>query len=174
MMNKYRMLPKISVLMLLVLIAFCGCVPDHNKKTEQLNKILDNFLVRLDHSNCDNCKLDVYYLNPDVHTRAPLSKEDLLEVGSRKTFDGTMLSKHMELLNQLNSNNISLAKSNLPRNIRVMFVFELEGQVALEIAIGFSTNGIYVNEFEVERNDVFYRLMEVFLGEAIATGYRTR
>lgn len=173
---EYSVLVKMVAIVLLLSFCLNGCVIQQNEPSE-LDKNLRFFSEHIKHGDFNNLKLTIYYIDPEVLTRAPLSVTDLMrfnELQRKKTFNGLSLLPYVDLLGQLNVDNIQIAKSHSNLDARLYFVFEEEDQKILDITIGFSTDGIYISGIEVKRNDIFYNIIETFLGNEIATAYWTK
>mgnify|MGYP003520259334 CR=1 FL=1 len=116
----------------------------------------------------EDIRLTIYYLNPDILTRIPLSKDDLA------TFPGVVkinvnseeLASHWSLLKELNPSILHLVEKETHMNARLYYVFEVgDSNKILEVVISNIHGSVYVNGIEVEDNPIFYELIVHFLTE---------
>lgn len=156
------------VLALLALTILSGCQADDR----QLQQECEDFSQILEHETLDGLCLKIYYLDPSVLTRAPLTVDDLIDSRSVHMIvvDSEQLKEHIELLNQMTVDNLVPVKHTshyaTRLNARLCYIFETDnnGKV-LEVAVGGLNNSVFVNGIEVEYNDIFRDIIEPFVTE---------
>ena len=161
--SKFTFVLVFVALLLFVVSSLTVCKSEARELKEQLNA----FQEILESEDWDHLRLKVYYIDPSILTRAPLSVEALKKEGIRKLveIDGANLKEHKYLLDQLNPANIYSIESDAYLNARICLTFEYNNQIILEIVLGFPYNGTYVNNIKVAPNQLFYRIMKTFLSE---------
>ena len=149
----------ISYLVLLAII-LTGCSKDMRpaKELEKYTKIIED-------ENFDKLSLTIYYINPTILTRAPLSVDQLIKYNNvnKIVISGSELKEHIDLLKQINKDVIIQVKKNTRLNARLYYVFETEEGKVLDVAMWGDDNSVFVNGFEVKWNDVFLDIIKPFL-----------
>ena len=147
---------------------------------------LGDFPKLIELEKFDNLSLTIYYMNPFILTRAPLSVNDLVygitavnESPREKNdanglyeqkivINGSQLKEHVDLLSRIGSVNLMPIEEKSYLNARIYYVFETEedGKL-LDVVLwgGYDDNSIYVNGIEVEGNNIFYDIIIPFLPE---------
>jgi len=109
--------------------------------------------------------LKIYYMDPEILTRAPMSGEDL-KSESLISVDTQTLLGHTELLQRLDESVLKREKVLRCSNARLYYVFETgDGEPVLEIVMDYPTGGIYVNGMAVEYDPVFLEVLAPFATE---------
>ena len=148
-----------------VISLFAGC-----KRINGVDmKLHDSFITllnALEQEAPDGLCLKIYYLDPSILTRAPLTTEDLINFPGVKEIivDCQHLKEHVDLLNQMKADNLVPVKNSSNLNARLCYIFETnsDGKI-LEIAAGGAKNSVFVNGIEVEYNDLFRNVIIPFL-----------
>ena len=116
----------------------------------------------------DDIRLTIYYLDPNILTRIPLSKDDLVTfpgVGII-TVNSEELASCWELLKELNPSILHPVQEESYINARLYYVFEVgDSDKILEVVINNIHGNAFVNGIEVEDNPIFYELIVPYLTE---------
>lgn len=113
-------------------------------------------------------RLTIYFLDPSILTRAPLSTDGLVTFPGVKTIivDSKELEGHMALLRELDASILQPVEELSYINARLYYVFEIgDSEKILEVVINEIHGSVFVNGIEVEDNPVFYELILPFLTE---------
>ncbi|HHV99507.1 MAG TPA: hypothetical protein GXX36_08020 [Clostridiaceae bacterium] len=164
MITKKNIVLGILMLILLATTIFASC----GGKCMRPEKILSNFSKLIENGKLDNLSLTIYYIDPLVLTRAPLSVDDLINFSSvRKiVIDDIDVEKHIDLLKQITNTNLKPVKNKSRIDARLYYFFETEKQgKILDVAMWGDDASIFVNGIEVEENDIFYTVVKPFLSE---------
>ena len=164
----------ISILLVLTLLLTCfliGCKDSSSQKEGQasvtsLEASMDEYLKTVDGMLPDDLRLTIYYLDPTILTRAPLSKEDLQSYPGvvKITVDAEELASHWELLKELKPDILQPVQEESHINARLYYFFEVgDSEKILEVIISNIYGSVFVNGFNVENNPVFYDLILPFL-----------
>lgn len=148
-----------------VINVFTGC-ERINKADMKLHNSLKTFSNTLEQESLDGLCLKIYYIDPSILTRAPLTVDNLINFpGVREIIvDSQHLEEHVDLLNQLKADNLVQVTHSSNLNARLCYTFETnrDGKI-LEIAFGGVNNSVFVNGIEVEYNDLFCNVIIPFL-----------
>ena len=164
----------ISILLVLALLLTCsliGCKDLSSLKEKQtpvtsLEESMSEYLKTVEEKLPDDLRLTIYYLDPTVLTRAPLSKEDLQSYPGvvKITVEAEELASHRELMKKLDPNILQPVQEESHINARLYYFFEVgDSEKILEVIISNIYGSVCVNDFEVENNPVFYDLILPFL-----------
>ena len=159
------------VLALLLTATLIGCHSSSSQKEKQtlvtsLEESMGDYLKTVQNKLPDDLRLTIYYLDPTVLTRAPLSKEDLQSYPGvvKITVEAEELASHRELMKKLDPNILQLVQEESHINARLYYFFEVgDSEKILEVIISNIYGSVCVNDFEVENNPVFYDLILPFL-----------
>lgn len=112
--------------------------------------------------------LTIYYLDPNLFTRIPLSKDALTTYPGVEiiTVKSEELASHWELLKELNPSILHPVEEKSNINARLYYVFEVgDSDKILEVVISNIHGSAFVNGIEVKDNPIFYELIVHFLTE---------
>lgn len=164
----------ISILLVLAILLTCsliGCKDLSSMKEKQtpvtsLEESMSKYLKTVEEKLPDDFRLTIYYLDPTVLTRVPLSKEDLQSFPGvvKITVEADELASHWELLKELNPDILQPVQEESYINARLYYFFEVgDSEKILEVIISNIYGSLFVNGFNVENNPVFYDLILPFL-----------
>lgn len=157
------------MLTLLIIAVLAGCKWNNmDNNTTQLNKSFRDFSQAIEQEMSNGLHLNIYYIDPSILTRYPLSVDELIHSSLVQTIviDSVHLKENIELLKQLNADGLIPAKSKSKLNARLCYIFETDNnEKILEVAIGGDNNSIFVNGVEVERDYRFRNVIEPFVSE---------
>lgn len=168
--SKLRIFPVLIVIALLVLSG-CGA------KSTPLQAALADYAAALEADGLDGLRLSVYYIDPSILTRSPLTEEKLLTFESVQKFevDRAQLLQHIELLKTINAEEMTPVSNSSVLDARLCCVFESDraGQV-LRLTLGGKDNSIFVNGVEAENRGLLRDLLAAFAPEEamdVLSGY---
>ena len=152
------------LLLLTTTIFLTGCGGD---STQQKDAVQD-YLKTIENKGIYNLKLTIFYIDPQILTRAPLTVNDLInfEGVTKIIIDGNELEKHTDLLRQLDADKLNPIKKKSSVDARIYYVFETsEGNKVLDVTMwGHNAKcSVFVNGLEVNYNDVFIDIIMPFL-----------
>jgi len=152
----------IPILLLSTLLTSCG---GNDMKSE---KAIPDFSTFIENENLDDVSLKIYYINPFILTRAPLSIDGLIghSAVQKIIIDGNSLKDHIDFFSQINADVLTPVKKKSHLNARLCYVLETEkdGKI-LEVAMNGNDNSIFVNGLEIKDSVIFYDVIEPFLTE---------
>lgn len=157
----------LTILLMLVLISgiiLSGC--DVNVKRQE--SVLKDYLEKIDKGTFEGLTLTIYYLDPMILTRTPLSIEGLIDfdIAQKFTVNSSELKEHIDVLKKLQDDELKPVKKASQIDARVYYVFENDtGDIILDVAMWGEDYSIFVNGLEVEWNDIFFDLISPFLPE---------
>ena len=111
--------------------------------------------------------LTIYYIDPTILTRYPLSVNDLVSWDGVRIIDVSydQLANHSDSLKKLDASILRPSKVEDYLNARLYYVFETDHGQLLDVAISHIGGHVYVNGIEVENNPVFYDIIVPFMSE---------
>lgn len=154
----------VVVLIALLATRLTGC----SNSSAQLGDALADYSQMVEGDLPEDLRLTIYYLNPSILTRAPLSTEDLVNFPEVKKIciDSGELAPHLSLLQKMDSSILQPVKEESNINARLYYVFEVgDSCKILEVAISDIHGSAFVNGIKVEDNPVFYELITPYLSE---------
>ena len=116
----------------------------------------------------EDVHLKIYYIDPHILTRIPLSVEKLMVFPGMKaiTIESEELAKHSTLLRKLDASIISAVNEESYIDARLYYAFETgNGNKFLEVIVNEINGPVFVNGYEVENNPIFYEIIVPFLSE---------
>ena len=127
---------------------------------------VNNFSRLLETGSFENLTLTIYYINPLIITRIPISADSLIhmEEANKIVVHGNMLSEHINLLKKLNVDILIPVEQESILNARLVYTFEWNDDNMLIVAMGIN-DSVFVNGFEVQFNAVFADIIKPFLTE---------
>lgn len=124
-----------------------------------------------------NLLLTIYYMDPTISTRMPLSAEDLMGFPETRKIvvEFGELAANFEPFKELKFSILQPAKATSYINARMYYVLEADdfGKL-LEVTISQIRGNIFVNGMEIEHNQVFYDLIDPFLTDEARIMYGIR
>lgn len=148
-----------------------------DENNDALSTGLETFDQVINSRELNDLTLTVYYLDPNMCTRAPYTISDLRDRMAKEpepgwehlytpviTVDSATLMKHIDLLQQIAAEGFTPVENEDWLDARFCYVFATEehGEI-LEIVFGFPYNSNYVNKIQVEDTDIFYDIAKTFL-----------
>ena len=159
----------IRMLCLLCLFLFVFNLTGCSNSSDQLRDALAAYSNMIDQGIPDDLLLTIYYMDPFICTRIPLSANDLMQnsMTQKIVVHSEALKNNSSALKKLDWSLLSPVKAEYPMDARIHYVIEKEnGEKLLEVTISrFKDIAILVNHIEVEENPVFYELIYPFLPE---------
>jgi len=157
----------------LLSIIFIICTLNNCEGTNILSRrAVENYIKIIDNNNFENITLTIYYINPYILTRAPLTAEQLINFNkvNKIIISYNVLREHIDLIKQINVDVIVPVRQKSYLDARLCYVFETDRNgIILNIAMGGTNNSVFINGFEVEDNEVFYNVIRPFLTEEALT-----
>lgn len=151
-----------AILFELLTFACCGV------KNARLQVVLTDYAAVLESNGLDGLRLSVYYIDPSILTRFPLTEERLLSFESVQRFDvdNAQLLQNIELLKTINAEEMTPVSNTSVLDARLCCIFESDraGQV-LRLTLGGKDNSIFVNGVEVESFELLRDLLMAFASE---------
>ena len=136
------------------------------QKDAQLQNLLHDYTEIICGKLPEDICLTIYYLDSNIYTRIPLSKEDLM------TFPGVKvikvgyekLASHQESFKKIDSTILTLAPENSYMNARLYYFIETcdSGKV-LEVVWSSFDNCVFVNGVAVKNDPIFRTVVTPFL-----------
>lgn len=159
------------VLTLLAIAVLVGCKANNaDNNINHLNEAFKDYSQAIEQEMPNGFHLSIYYIDPSILTRSPLSVDELVHSSLVQTIiiDSEHLKENIELLKQLNADGLIPAKSKSKLNARLCYIFETDNnEKLLEVAVGGDNNSIFVNGVEVEHDDLFRNVIEPFVSEDV-------
>ena len=128
-------------------------------KNARLQVVLTDYAAVLESNGLDGLRLSVYYIDPSILTRFPLTEERLLSFESVQRFDvdNAQLLQNIELLKTINAEEMTPVSNTSVLDARLCCIFESDraGQI-LRLTLGGKDNSIFVNEVEVENCELLH------------------
>jgi len=155
--------PILIVLAVTILVS-CG------GKDMSPEKALNSFSKLLEKENLDDLRLTIYYIDPSILTRAPLSVDGLINNShvNKVVVNSSNLKEHIDLLNQFNLDLLQPVENNTRIDARFYYMFETKkNRKIFDVGMWGGDNSIFVNGIEVQENDIFYDVVIPFLPEEI-------
>lgn len=147
------------ILFMLIISTACGI------KDMRSEKLLNNYSKLIEKNDLT---LTIYYINPFILTRYPLSVDNLINFEGVKKIvvSGSSLEEHMDLFGQINKDDLVPVKNKSRLDARFYYIIETvsEGKI-LDVCMWGNDNSIFVNGLEVKWNDIFYNVVIPFLPE---------
>lgn len=140
----------------------------HNKRDMQVEDALSSYLEAFEDGVSNDISLTIYYIDPTILTRAPVSVEGLLTFSDVRKIhiSHNDLVAHYELLTRLNASNLQPVTERTGINARLYYVFETEkSDKILEVVINGVHGSAFINGIEVEGNAIFFELIAPFVDE---------
>ena len=152
----------ILILLAVTILASCGGNDMQSKKAS------DYFSKLTEKENLDNLSLTIYYINPSILTRAPLSVDNLINHNAvhRIVVPGIELTENSDLFKNIGNVDFIPVKKKSRINARLYYIFEAgeDGKI-VDVAMWGDDSSVFVNGVEVKDNDVFYDVIRPFLTE---------
>jgi len=129
---------------------------------------LNDFSKVIEKGKLDDLSLTIYYMNPFIQTRFPLSVDHLINRSSVQTFViyGNELEEQIDLINQIGNTTLKSIKKETYLDARIYYVFSTEEEgTILDVAMWRGDSNIVVNGIAVEEEKIFYDVVMPFLPE---------
>lgn len=127
-----------------------------------------NLSERIAKENINDISLTIYYLNPLILTRYPLSAEDLISFtdAHKIVINGNDLKEQFELFKQINDDVLMPVKKKSRIDARIYYMLESKTNGKLfDVTMWGKENSIFVNGVEVKGKRIFYDIIRPFLPE---------
>ena len=159
-----RVFLTVAMITVIAVLALSGC----RAQPAPLQDALADYEKVLKTDGLDGLRLSVYYIDPSILTRFPLTEERLLSFESVQRFevDNAQLLQNIELLKTINAEEMTPVSNASVLDARLCCVFESDraGQV-LRLTLGGKDNSIFVNGVEVENFELLRDLLMAFASE---------
>lgn len=159
-----RVFLTVAMITVIAVLALSGC----RAQPAPLQDALADYEKVLKTDGLDGLRLSVYYIDPSILTRSPLTEEQLLSFESVQKFevDNAQLLQHIELLKTINAEEMTPVSNTSVLDARLCCIFESDraGQV-LRLTLGGKDNSIFVNGVEVENFELLRDLLMAFASE---------
>ena len=161
-----RVFLTVAMITVIAVLALSGC----RAQPAPLQDALADYEKVLKTDGLDGLRLSVYYIDPSILTRSPLTEEQLLSFESVQKFevDNAQLLQHIELLKTINAEELTPVSNPSALNARLCCIFESDyaGQV-LQLTLGGEANSIFVNGVEAENCELLHDLLAAFAPEEV-------
>ncbi|MGM9601727.1 MAG: hypothetical protein ACI3W5_09160 [Faecousia sp.] len=158
-----------SAVGIIAIIAFLSVISkDRNSENMQREDILLSYTKALEEGVPDGLSLTIYYMDPTILTRKPVSVGELLTFHDVKKIQISYdeLVSHYELLTKLDTSKLEPAVVKTGINARLYYVLETkDAGPILEVVVTGLHDSVFVNGFEVKGNVVFFELIAPFVDE---------
>ena len=146
-----------AILFELLTFACCGV------KNARLQVVLTDYAAVLESNGLDGLRLSVYYIDPSILTRFPLTEERLLSFESVQRFE---VDNAQLLQKTINAEEMTPVSNASVLDARLCCIFESDraGQI-LRLTLGGKDNSIFVNEVEVKNCELLRDLLAAFASE---------
>lgn len=154
-----------AAIVLLLVMLLLGCT---NPSTQIQDSLRDYSRIITEDFPEDLC-LTIYYLDPSILTRRPLSVEDLMSFPETQkiVIEAEELSTNIESFKKLNASMLKPAKEKVYVDARLYYVLDAgENNKVLDVVISQTDSGVIMNGIEVEYNPIFHELVAPFLPNA--------
>lgn len=156
-----RRLATLCLIAVLAIAVFSGCV-----EKSPLESALAEYGKVVEGKLPEDIRLTIYYIDPNIYTRVPLSKDALITFPGVKmiTVQSGELASEWELLKELKPSILQPIQEGSYINARLCYIFEVgNSNEILEVIISQIHGNVFVNGIEVEDHPVFYKLIGSFL-----------
>ena len=128
-------------------------------------EIMNDFNRTIAGETLENISLTIYYIDPLILTRKPLSEADLVSFSEVHTIkiDAEKLVHHWTLLRKMSNTILRPVRQESYMNARLYYVFEVGNSPILEVVISQIHGNVFVNGIEMEDDPIFYELIIPFL-----------
>ena len=155
-----------AVLLLALVLSFTAC--KKGAVETELQTALKDYSQLAEQELPDDLCLKLYYLDPGILTRAPLTVDGLINFPdvNEIVIDSDRLKAHADLLRQISADCLVPVAEPSGLHARLCYVFETErdGDV-LVIAFCGADGGVFVNDVEVAFDGIFRDVVRPFLTE---------
>ncbi len=155
-------------LLLVLVFSFAAC--GKGVVETELQTALKDYSQLVEQELPDDLCLKLYYLDPGILTRAPLTVDGLINFPdvNEIVIDSDRLKAHADLLRQISADCLVPVAEPSGLHARLCYVFETErdGDV-LVIAFCGADGGVFVNDVEVAFDDIFRDVVKPFVSEEV-------
>lgn len=155
-----------TVLMLALVFSFAAC--GKGAVETELQTALKDYTQVLEQDMPDGLRLKVYYLDPGILTRAPMTVEGLINssIANEMIVYCERLKEHTDLLRQISADRLVPVAEPSKANVRLCYIFETDsGREVLVAAFGGADGSVFVNDVEVAFDGIFRDVVRPFLTE---------
>lgn len=152
---------------LLSILVFSGCA-----EADPLEEALDKYTSVVEGEMPEDIRLTIYFIPFSNLTRAPVSKESLIESPNRKiTVRAEELAAHWEQFRELKPSALQLAAEKEQYiNARLCYILEVgDGagnyEIILDVLKSYIHGNAFVNGVEVEHTELLFDLIRPFMTE---------
>ena len=155
-----RVFLTVAMITVIAVLALSGC----RAQPAPLQDALADYEKVLKTDGLDGLRLSVYYIDPSILTRSPLTEEQLLSFESVQKFE----VDNAQLLQHINAEELTPVSNPSALNARLCCIFESDyaGQV-LQLTLGGEANSIFVNGVEAENCELLHDLLAAFAPEEV-------
>ena len=153
-------------IILCLLAAYLASVLIGCTNASPLHKVMENYSRIAEGDIPGDIRLTIYYIDPDILTRYPLSVDDLKTLSDVTiiSVDSEELASHWTRLKMLNASVLRPVKEGTYINARICYVFETgDSERILEVVFTSIYGNAFVNGIEVENHPVLYELIASFI-----------
>ncbi|MBQ3356428.1 MAG: hypothetical protein IJG45_04855 [Oscillospiraceae bacterium] len=156
------------VFLLTLVFSLTACKKDAAET--QLQNALKDYSQVLAQDLPDDFSLKLYYLNPSIVTRVPLTVDRLIHFPevNEILIDFEHLKEHTDLLRQINTDRLTPVAEPSNLHARLCYIFETDsaGEL-LVVAFGGENSSVFVNGVEVAFDDIFRDVIKPFVSEDV-------
>ena len=119
----------------------------------------------IDQGRVNELSLTIYYFSPYMLTLYAYGVKDIIRRQDDKVVvNGNQLEEYIDLIKVLSNADLMPVEHKTYLNARLYYVFETKEQrKVLEVCMWGADDSIFVNDIEVEENDIFYNIIWPFL-----------
>jgi len=153
-------------LLLFAIAVLTGCRGDKMQGEE----VLKTFSERIEKDSLDDLTLTIYYIDPTILTRYPLSIDKLINDSdvNKIVITGEELAEHISLFRNITIATLKPVRKKSYIDARIYYVFESEGnRKLLDVILWGENSSMFINGLEIKENNVFYDVMMPILPEDI-------
>lgn len=157
---------KRSTVLIFVFLLLTAIMTGCKNQSAPLQEALNDYSKMVGGDLLEDLSLTIYYIDPELLTRIPVSTEDLMTFRGVKIIvvESEKLENHLEQLRKLDASMLQPVQEESYINARLYYVFEAgDSDKILEVVISEIHGSVFVNGVEVEDNPVFYDLILPFL-----------
>jgi len=173
-MNNKKRLTLIVFLLVMLIVSVVVAIATKGGEMRARNAV-DRFARRVEQGNLDDVRLVIYYINPFMFIRSPVSIREMTGgwYDMRITIEGEALREHIGLLGQINSDLLIPDNSQPTLDARIYYIFETNNGRRIFYIGMWLTNyevggNVLINGHMFKWNDIFADIIMPFLPDAEA------
>ena len=153
-------------LLLFTITVLTGCGSDNMRPEKELK----TFAEIIEKGNLDNLSLTIYYIDPTILTRYPLSVDNLMNYSgvNKIVIEGKDLEEHISVFKNVTNTALQSVREKSYIDARIYYVFETEeSRTVFDVIMWGANNSMFIDGLEIKETDAFCDVMIPFLPEEI-------